>query len=136
MMAVQHISTYIHRSPGDVYAFASSPANLPKWAAGLAGSEVTREDGQWRATAPFGRVSIRFAKDNTFGVMDHDVELDDGSVFHNPMRVVANEQGSEFTFTLFRQPEMTDEQFAADREAVEADLATLKTLLESQPDER
>ena len=41
---------------------------------------------------------------------------------HNPMRVVANREGSEFVFTLIRQPGMSNEQFAMDQAAVENDL--------------
>ena len=84
----------------------------------------------WVADAPFGKVKIRFAERNTFGVMDHDVELDSGVAVHNPMRVVPNGDGSEFIFTLLRQPGMSDEQFAEDKRAIEKDLATLKQILE------
>lgn len=62
--------------------------------------------------------------------MDHDVELDSGVVVHNPMRVVPNGDGSEFIFTLLRQPGMSDDQFADDAQAVTKDLRTLKKLLE------
>lgn len=130
MNQVQHISISIARRPGEVYAFASNPANLPQWAAGLARSEVIEGPDGWVAQAPFGTAKIRFAEQNVFGVMDHDVELDSGLVVHNPMRVVPNGEGSEFVFTLIRQPDMTDEQFAEDQLAIEADLQTLKTLLE------
>ena len=131
MHEVQHLSIYIARRPIDVYEFASDPRNLPLWAAGLASSEVTREGGDaWTARAPFGEVKLRFAERNGFGVMDHDVELESGVPVHNPMRVVPNGEGSEFIFTLFRQPGMTDEQFAADRLAVQKDLAKLKVVLE------
>ena len=129
-MDSQHISIYIARRPDEVYEFASDPRNLPRWAAGLARSEVTRDGDVWIADAPFGKVRIRFTEGNTFGVMDHDVELESGVTVHNPMRVVANGEGSEFTFTLFRQPGMSDEQFGEDRLAVEKDLRTLKELLE------
>jgi hypothetical protein len=37
----------------------------------------------------------------------------------------------EVVFTLRRQPSMTDDEFARDRAAVEADLASLKALLEA-----
>lgn len=104
--------------------------NLPRWAAGLARSEVARDGDAWIAEAPFGRVKIKFAQENALGVMDHDVELESGVTVHNPMRVVPNGEGSEFIFTLFRRPEMSDEQFAEDRLAVEKDLRTLKELLE------
>lgn len=130
MHDVQHISTYINRTPQDVYAFASNPESLPIWAAGLASYEVKKEGDVWVADAPFGQVKIRFAQANVFGVMDHDVELESGVVVHNPMRVVPNGDGSEFIFTLLRQPGMSEEQFEDDAHAVVKDLQTLKTLLE------
>lgn len=134
MRQVRHISISIARRPEEVYAFASDPRNLPRWAAGLAQSEIRQEGDEWVADAPFGQARIRFAPHNAFGVMDHDVCLDSGETFHNPMRVVPNGEGSEFIFTLMRQPSMSDEQFASDRTAIESDLKTLKNLLESRTD--
>src|SRR5690606_27179410 len=104
MTDVQHLSIFIARPPEEVYAFASDPRNLPRWAAGLAQSELIQEGGDWVAEAPLGRVRIRFAPPNSFGVMDHDVELDSGLSVHNPMRVLSRGNGSEFLFSLFRQP--------------------------------
>lgn len=130
MNEVRHISVYINCSPSDVYEFASNPENLPRWAAGLASSEVKRAGSLWVAEAPFGKVKIRFTEKNTFGVMDHYVELDSGVVVHNPMRVVPNGDGSEFIFTLVRQQGMSEKQFAEDKKAVEKDLRTLKAFLE------
>jgi len=132
MHDVKHISTYIHRTPQEVYAFASDPENLSAWAAGLASSEVKKNGDVWVAETPFGQAKIRFAETNTFGVMDHDVELDSGVVVHNPMRVVPNGGGSEFIFTLLRQPGMSDDQFEDDAKAVTKDLRTLKELLEGE----
>ena len=130
MHDVQHISVYIARPPAEVYEFASDPRNLPRWAAGLARSEVKSDGTEWIADAPFGKVRVRFAQRNSFGVMDHDVKLESGVTIHNPMRVVPNGDGSEFIFTLIRQPGMSDAQFAKDKAAVETDLKTLKDLLE------
>jgi hypothetical protein len=91
-----------------------------------------RDGDSWIAEAPFGKVWITFAPRNAFGVLDHDVRLESGVTVHNAMRVLPNGDGSEFVFTLVRQPGMSDEQFADDARAVEHDLATLKTLLESE----
>lgn len=133
MRDVQHISISIDRKPADVYDFASDPRNLPRWAAGLARSEVKKAGDVWIADSPMGRIRIRFAKKNPFGVMDHDVTLESGVTVHNPMRVVSNGDGSEFTFTLIRRPDMPDEKFAQDKAAVEKDVRTLKELLERKP---
>jgi hypothetical protein len=130
MRNVQHISIYIDRRPAEVYEFASDPRNLPRWAAGLARSEVQKDGDEWVADAPFGKVRIRFAEQNAFGVLDHDIKLESGVTVHNPMRVVPNGEGSEFVFTLIRRPGVSDAEFARDKEAVENDLKTLKDLLE------
>ncbi|WP_300426898.1 SRPBCC family protein [uncultured Thalassolituus sp.] len=130
MQEVQHISIYIGCHPEDVYEFASKPDNLPLWATGLATSVVKRDGNVWVAEAPFGKVKIKFSERNVFGVMDHDVELDSGVVVHNPMRVVPNGDGSEFIFTLLRQPGISEEHFAQDKNAVEKDLKKLKEILE------
>lgn len=130
MHDVQHISVYIARRPAEVYEFASDPRNLPRWAAGLARSEVRRDGDAWVVDGAFGRARVRFVERNSFGVMDHDVTLESGVTVHNPMRVVPNGEGSEFVFTLIRQAGMSDTQFAEDKAAVQNDLKTLKALLE------
>jgi hypothetical protein len=65
-------------------------------------------------------------------VVDHFVRpLDgEGAVVHVPMRVLPNADGSEVLLTLFQQPAMSAEQYAADAALVEADLARLKQVIE------
>jgi hypothetical protein len=130
-MHVEHISIFIDRRPGEGYAFASDPRNLPRWAAGLARSDVRQEGDEWVANSPMGQVRIRFVPENPYGVLDHDVTLKSGATVHNPMRVVRNGNGSEFVFTLLCQPDTSDEKLAEDRAAVERDLLALKEILES-----
>lgn len=127
--AVRHISVSVNRPPQEVYAFASNPENLPKWATGLGGS-IMNVNGEWIADAPMGKITIQFAERNAFGILDHDVILESGEKVHNPMRVVRNGDGSEVIFTLFRQPDMSDEKFMEDAKWVEKDLKILKGLLE------
>lgn len=128
---VRHISVSIDRPPEEVYAFASDPENLPKWATGLSGS-IRNVQGEWIADSPMGKVKIRFVEANTFGVLDHEVVLESGVRIWNPMRVVPRGKGSEIIFTLFRQPDMSDEKFAEDAKWVEKDLKRLKGLLEQR----
>jgi hypothetical protein len=125
-----HISVSINRSADQVYEFASNPENLPEWAAGLGGS-IKNVNGDWIAESPMGRVKIKFAEKNKFGVLDHDVTLPSGEKFYNPMRVFPNNDGSELIFTLYKQPDISDQMFAEDEEAVTTDLEKLKTLLEN-----
>ena len=125
-----HISVSIDRPADTVYEFASNPENLPKWAAGL-GDSIKNVDGDWIAESPRGRIKIKFADKNKFGVLDHDVYLPSGTKFYNPMRVFPNNDGSELIFTLYRQPDMSDQMFAEGAEAVTRDLEKLRTLLEN-----
>jgi hypothetical protein len=129
MLEAEHVSVSILRAPQDVYRFASNPENLPKWAAGL-GGQVRYVDGEWMAEGPLGRVKLRFVDDNRFGLLDHDVTVESGETFHNPLRVVANGEGSEVIFTVFRRPGLSDREFAADLAAVRKDLQSLKQVLE------
>lgn len=131
MHKVQHISIFIDCPPQKVYDFVSNPANLPQWATGLSGS-IKKINGEWIAGSPLGKIKVRFAEKNTFGVLDHDVELESGAVFHNPMRVVPNGKGSEVIFTLLQQPGMTEEKFAEDANLVKKDLRILKELFEKK----
>lgn len=129
--ASRHISTRIDRPVGEVYDYASDPANLPTWASGL-GASVELVDGQWIAESPIGRVAFAFVPRNEYGVLDHDVTLSSGETVYNPMRVIADRTGCEVLFTLRRQTGTSDEDFARDADAVSADLATLKRVLEGR----
>jgi len=123
------ISISIARDPRAVYDFVSNPTNLPRWASGL-GTSIKNVDGKWSADTPNGPLEIRFIPRNDFGVLDHYVTIAPGVEVYVPMRVVPNGSGSEVTFTLFRQPGMTDQKFREDAEWVLQDLTTLKDVLE------
>jgi hypothetical protein len=110
MWAAQHITRSIARPPAEVVAFAS---DLSRWAAGVSPD-----------------MTVTFLPGRELGILDHDVALPDGSTFHNPLRVLANDAGSEVVFTLYRRDGVSDEAFASDVAAVTADLTTLKELLE------
>ncbi|GAB3932698.1 SRPBCC family protein [Kribbella albertanoniae] len=129
MSTSRHLSAYIDRPAGDVYAYASNPANLPEWAPGLC-SSIEQVDGDWVAESLMGRIIVKFAESNEYTVLDHEVTLPSGETFYNPMRVIADGAGCEVVFTLRRRPEMTDDEFARDANAVLADLHALKDLIE------
>lgn len=129
MMNVRLLTVSIARPSAIVYEFASNPENLPQWLRSFCLS-VKRTGDQWQMETPTGWITIQFVPANDFGVLDHVVTLPDGQAILNPMRVVANGEGSEVTFTLFQLPDMSAEQFAKDAEMVEADLRSLKAVLE------
>ena len=131
MSTSRHLSTHIDRPAQEVYDYASDPANAPEWAAGLAGS-IELVDGDWVAESPMGQIVVKFAERNEYGVLDHSVTLPSGQTVYNPMRVIADDAGCEVIFTIRQRPEMTDNDFARDANAVQADLRTLKDLAESR----
>jgi hypothetical protein len=112
-MNSRNLSVSIAASPAAVYDFASNPMNLPKWAAGLAGT-----------------VKIEFAERNHLGVLDHVVTLPSGQKIMVPLRVNAKGEGSEVVFTLNQTPDMSDAQMAEDAKLVMKDLAALKKAIE------
>ncbi|MBB3675449.1 SRPBCC family protein [Modestobacter versicolor] len=131
MTESRHLTVSIDRPAAAVYAYVRDPAHLPEWAAGLAGG-IRRERGEWVADSPMGRVLVRFVPVNEYGVLDHDVVLPDGTTTTNPLRVLADgPDRSDVVFTARRQPAMTDEEWAADTDAITADLGTLKRVLEA-----
>ncbi|EON31593.1 hypothetical protein GTC6_16475 [Gordonia terrae C-6] len=129
-MRSRHVSVVINAEPARVYDFAAEPDNLPRWAAGLATSEVTRRGDELLVESPMGTVTVRFVPRNTLGVVDHEVVLPTGDTVLNPLRVLAHPQGAEVVFTI-RQLAMSDDEFDRDTQMVEKDLARLKSLLEA-----
>jgi hypothetical protein len=124
---VLHISRSIGATVADVAAIAGDPSQLPRWASGLS-SGIRNEDGHWLADSPMGTVEVRFTGPVDLGILDHDVTLPDGSVTHNPFRVIPNDAGSEVVFLLFRKPGVTDEEFKNDAATIRADLDRLAAL--------
>ena len=128
-MNTRHVSQVIQRDPSEVYAFMTEPMNLPRWAAGLAQSEVTQDGDRLLVDSPMGRVTVAFTSRNDLGVLDHTVTLLDGTEVYNPLRVIPHPDGAEVIFTI-RQLNASDEDFDRDTDMVRADLETLNSLLE------
>ena len=127
---LRNLSVSINRDARDVYNFVCVPENFPRWASGL-GKSLKRVNGEWVAETPGGPVRVRFTERNEFGILDHWVSPKPGLQIYIPMRVIPNGSGCELVFALFRLPDMSDEEFAADAEWVMRDLTSLKNLLES-----
>ena len=130
MLESRTISISIARDWKEVYEAVWRPQDFRRWASGLSESRLERDEADWwRADGPEGPIRIRFTGHNPFGVMDHFVDTGGGAQVYVPMRVVANGEGAEVLFTLFRQPGMSEEKFASDADWVARDLLALKTLL-------
>lgn len=130
MLAAQTISVAIARPWREVYAAVWPPQAFVRWASGLSKVALVADGDYWRGQGPNGPIRIRFTVHNDFGVMDHYVYLGNGEEIYVPLRVIANGSGAEVLLTLFRQPEMSDEQYAADMAWVRRDLLALRALFE------
>ncbi len=124
----RHISRFIARKPAAVCAFLADHRNLPKWAAGLSAG-ISEENGVVISESPMGKVQVRFAPGAELGIFDHDVTLPDGQTFHNPLRVLENDGGSEVVFTLYRHAAVSDEAYEKDASLIAADLERLSAAL-------
>lgn len=129
-LQAKHISVSVECPPSRVYEFASDVENLPLWASGLSIGAITQNGDDWVVESPMGEIRVRFAEKNNFGVLDHDVTLESGDTFNNPMRVIPNGEGSELIFTLYKQPDMSDEKFNEDTTWIKKDLTKLKNIVE------
>lgn len=133
-MESRHVSIWIDVAPEAVYEFMADPQAWPRWAAGLAAGGLRRDVDGWVADSPMGVVTVEFSPTNRFGVLDHVVRMPSGEQVYNPMRIVpagVNVDRCEVLFTVRRRDGMTAEEFDADAQAVAADLATLKALVEA-----
>lgn len=128
MLESTTLSISINRNWYEIYETIWRPEDFPKWASGLSKSALTRKGDAWTAEGPEGPITITFTDHNAYGVLDHSVTLADGTVIYVPLRIIRNGEGAEVLLTLWRQPNMSDAQYAADAEWVKRDLLALKSL--------
>jgi hypothetical protein len=131
MLASRTYSISIDRDWQALYEAIWHPEIFPKWASGLTESNLRQDGDGWLADGPEGPVRIRFSPHNVYGVLDHVVETGDGQAIHVPLRIIANGDGAEVMLTLFRQPGMSDEDFARDAKWITRDLRALRDFARS-----
>lgn len=126
---VRLINVSINKPTQQVYNFASNPENFPQWVSFV---KSIKKDGEyWVGETIIGKIRIKFTPKNDFGIIDHHVTMENGDKVFNPMRVLPNNEGCEFIFTLFRMPGRTDQDFEEDAALVTKDLNSLKQVMES-----
>jgi len=119
----------IRALPDKVWKFLANPENLPRWAVGFA--KAIRKDGErWLVTTGGGEVALRIVADQKLGVVDFWLSPAPGTEGFAASRVLPNGDGVEFVFTQFQAPDMSDEIFAKNVQALAHELTVLKALLE------
>lgn len=119
----------IEASPDKVLCFLADPNNLPRWAIGFA-KAVREEQGRWVVTTGAGEVGLRIVADGRTGVVDFWMSPKPGIEMLAASRVIPRGAASEYTFTQFQVPGMTDETFKQSVKALTHELSVLKALLE------
>jgi hypothetical protein len=116
---------------GYVFEFVADLEKLPKWAIGFA-KEIRRENGGWLVRTGSGdEIGIRSVTDPELGVVDYHMSPTPGIEFPAATRVVPNEDGAEYVFTMFQPPGMPDEVFEQQIAELARELVVLKANVES-----
>ena len=131
MLTSEVIKVSINRPYAEVYEFVADPMNFSRWASSPDGVMEPLDGGDWLVDLPRGRMAIRFAPRNNFGVLDYQVFPPGGNGGPvTPVRLIPNGEGCELILVWLQRPGVTDERFKSDAEWVASDLQRLKTLLE------
>src|SRR5262245_55015628 len=115
----------------EAFAFLAEPANLPRWAVGFARA-IRREGEEWIVQTASGEMAVRVEADPVRGTIDFHMTVAPGVEAIAYLRVIPNDEGSEYVFTQFQSPGVADEVFAGQRAALAEELAILPLLLRAQ----
>lgn len=121
----------IQAHPKVVFDFVANIENLPKWAAVFC-QRLRRDGSRWIVTTPGGELAIRYAADPKLGVVDMYSSPAGGAEDAAYSRVIPNGDGSEYVFSFFQTPGISDDDFARQGAALRKELGVLKGLLEKR----
>src|SRR5687768_5102344 len=107
----------IHAEPKQVLDFVADPRNLPRWAVGFAKS-VRQSGDRWIVRTGSGEMGIRIEAHPDSGVVDFYLSPGPGIEGLAASRVVPSGDGVEYVFTQFQAPDMPDDVFAKNIQAV------------------
>lgn len=124
------LSVAIARSAAAAYDFLALPENFPRWASGV-GRLLRESGGDWVAQTAQGLMTLRFTDRNRRGVLDYSVTSPRGDPAYVRLRIAAKAGGCELVATLFREPGMSNEKFAAKAQRAIRDLHAAKRILET-----
>jgi hypothetical protein len=113
--------------PELVLDLLSNARSLPRWAPAFAQS-VEPAGHDWLINPGAGQFSVRLVVSREHGVVDITRPGDPSRGAR--MRVLANEGGSEFVFTLIFPPGASDDAVVGQMIAVEAELSAVRDICE------
>jgi hypothetical protein len=117
-------------APDVVLDLISDAQSLPRWAPAFAES-VEPAGRDWLINTGAGQFSVRLLISRDYGVVDITRPADPSRGAR--MRVLANEGGSEFVFTLIFPPGANDDSVRQQMTTVEAELRAVRDICEQDP---
>jgi len=131
MLASEVITVSIRRPYAEVYEFLADPMNFTRWASAPGSIMEPLGGSDWLVDLAAGRRVIRLAARNAYGVFDYQVFApgEDGGPTV-PARLVANQEGADFSLVWFGPEGMSEEQYRSEIEWAVSDMQRLKVLLE------
>ncbi|KAA1245048.1 hypothetical protein [Aquimarina sp. RZ0] len=109
-----------------VFEYISNPLTQKEWAINFI-KDVKKVDNSFIAITPFGEIPLAFKSDKEMGIID--IILGGGEPI--PTRLIKNNGGCEYVFTLFQPKEMPDSVW--ENEGIPGlieELKALKSILE------
>ena len=125
------IHTSILAAREEVVDFLVDMHNWKSWAPWI-GSVTRVSDRDWALETDVGSMKVHFVDQSCVGLLDHEVTLESGVRVLNGMHVLPNGSGSELVMTVFQSPDVSTEEFERDIQAVRADLARIKKVVEAR----
>lgn len=134
MLSVETVSVTIDRAYATVYDFLAEPRNLVRWVDVLGPVHRAVAPMEWVFDRPAfhpGPIRLRFTPRNAFGVLDVHAYSGEVLIHWAPVRAIDLGAATAVTFGLVRGADWAASHNASERDWIEADLLTLKTLLEA-----
>jgi hypothetical protein len=117
-MESRTVTALLDAPPERVYDYLSKIENLPRWATEFA-RELRYEDGKAKVVNGLGEFYFSIDGDPATGVIDMYAGPTEDSLALFPTRVVSLPGGgSAYSFTMFQAPEMPDELFESQYQAL------------------
>ena len=125
-MISRTVTAVLDASKEDVFAYLSRVDNLPDWATEFA-RELRYEDGRAKVVNGLGEFFFTIEADPDTGVIDMYAGPTEDELALFPTRVVAlGQDRSAYSFTMFKAPEMPDDLFESQYEALRRELDNVR----------
>jgi hypothetical protein len=133
-MITRTVTTVLPAPRDEVFQFISRIENLPRWANEFA-RELRLEDGKAKVVNGLGEFFFSIEADERTGVIDMFAGPTEAEMAIFPSRVIAlRPRQSAFSFTMFKDPEMSDELFEAQHRSLQREVENLRAVFRPHAD--